>query len=132
MRTIICIQCNQSFKTESKRKDKRMCPKCLRVNKINSVMQARKKRIPTTEIGVGSGRSSKNINRELTCNTYTKVRKDICELCGSTKYLLVHHKDHNTNNNTLENLQTLCKRCHQEHHCLRDELGRYTRRIKTV
>jgi phage FluMu protein Com len=132
MRTIICIQCNETFITESTRKDKRMCPKCLRLNKIKSVMIARKKRIPTTEIGVGSGNSTKNINRPLTVNTYRKVKRNKCEICGSTKHLCVHHIDHNRNNNNLLNLQTVCKRCHQEFHVVRDEQGRYTRRIKTT
>ena len=27
-----------------------------------------------------------------------------------------HHKDHNRSNNTIENLELLCKRCHQMHH----------------
>lgn len=52
--------------------------------------------------------------------------------CGSTKHLCVHHIDYNRNNNNLLNLQTVCKRCHQELHVVRDEQGRYTRRIKTT
>lgn len=35
-----------------------------------------------------------------------------CECCKSTKNLLVHHKDHNRNNNNIENLQILCTSCH--------------------
>ena len=125
MRTIICIQCNHEFQTESKRKDKRLCNDCLHKNKIKSVMVARKKRIPTTEIGVGSGNSSVNKNRELTNRTYGKVRKNKCELCGSDSYLCVHHKDGNRNNNSLDNLITVCKKCHQVHHVVRDKLGRF-------
>lgn len=38
--------------------------------------------------------------------------KTACETCGRTEKLHVHHKDHNPFNNTRENLQTLCVRCH--------------------
>ena len=132
MRTIICIQCNKEFQTESKRKDKRMCNACLKQNKIRQVMLARKKRFPNIEIGVGSGNSSINKNRTLTKNNYRKIKKTKCELCGSNLHLCVHHKDGNRNNNSLENLITVCKRCHQIHHVKRDEFGRFTRQSKTV
>lgn len=41
----------------------------------------------------------------------------ICDICGDKNYkhLVVHHKDKNRKNNTLENLQVLCANCH---HCL--------------
>ena len=132
MRTIICIQCNKEFQTESKRKDKRMCNACLKQNKIRQVMLARKKRFPNIEIGVGSGNSSVNKNRTLTKNNYRKIKKIKCELCGSDLHLCVHHKDGNRNNNSLENLITVCKKCHQTHHVKRDEFGRFTRQSKTV
>lgn len=132
MRTIVCVQCLNTFETKSKRKDKRMCPNCLKTNKIRQVMLAKKRLIPTTEIGVGSGRSSKNLIRPLTDRNYRKVKKDSCELCGSTNNLCVHHVDHNRTNNNLNNLITVCKQCHQEHHIKRDKLGRYTRQSKTV
>lgn len=58
---------------------------------------------------------------------WAKERKEqvgLCEHCGkdiknSTHYEWVgHHKDHNPNNNVIENLVLLCKRCHQiEHEC---------------
>lgn len=132
MRTIICIQCNKEFQTESKRKDKRLCDICLKQNKIKQVMIARKKRYPNIEIGVGSGNSSVNKNRKLTINSYRKAKKSYCELCNSNNNLCVHHIDGNRNNNELSNLLTVCKKCHQAHHVTRDEFGRFTRRSKTV
>jgi len=51
-----------------------------------------------------------------------------CELCGSTENLLVHHKDFNHSHNVKENLMVLCKKCHQNLHCIRDEKGRFTSR----
>lgn len=46
-----------------------------------------------------------------------------CQLCGSTKNLVVHHLDgsgdlpnYQPANNKLKNLQTLCKSCHPAKH----------------
>jgi hypothetical protein len=36
----------------------------------------------------------------------------ICEICGSIKYINVHHKDENEKNNNRDNLQILCRKCH--------------------
>jgi hypothetical protein len=53
-----------------------------------------------------------------------KESKRYCERCSedlieATHYLwVVHHKDHNHNNQDSSNLELLCKRCHQiEHEC---------------
>jgi len=35
-----------------------------------------------------------------------------CEKCLSTSNLIVHHKDANRRNNTLDNFEVLCKSCH--------------------
>lgn len=49
--------------------------------------------------------------------SYRKFRSSICERCGKTA-TLVHHRDHNRNNNVTSNLESLCKQCHQiEHKC---------------
>lgn len=48
--------------------------------------------------------------------TYRRFRKSACERCGTKTKLLVHHKNENRYDNRLENLETLCRRCHQVHH----------------
>ncbi len=49
-----------------------------------------------------------------------------CNRCSSVTNLLVHHIDHDRTNNDLSNLEILCKRCHQMHHCNRcPSTGRY-------
>ncbi len=59
-------------------------------------------------------------------NYDTKFVGTSCERCDSDRHLLVHHKDHNKRNHDPENLETLCKKCHQTHHCIRDpETGQY-------
>lgn len=47
---------------------------------------------------------------------YRRQLKTECERCASTRFLLIHHRDENRENNTPNNLETLCKRCHQHHH----------------
>lgn len=51
--------------------------------------------------------------------SYRKILKrsgtePVCALCGSTddRVLIVHHKDVNRKNNSLENLVWLCRNCH--------------------
>ena len=43
-----------------------------------------------------------------------------CERCGYQKIeiLQVHHKDRDTKNNNLENLELVCPNCHYEEHFL--------------
>ena len=63
----------------------------------------------------------------LTFQRWARERKEevgLCEHCGkdikhAAHYEWVgHHKDHNRENNVIENLVLLCKRCHQiEHEC---------------
>ena len=59
---------------------------------------------------------------------YLKHRKDSCEECGTKnvywagnykvnrKILTVHHIDGNHNNDSPDNLQTLCRKCHNKKH----------------
>ena len=62
--------------------------------------------------------------------TYETIRSEIkqdirfCERCdtdltNATRYFwVVHHKDHDHYNNDRDNLELLCRRCHQiEHEC---------------
>lgn len=48
--------------------------------------------------------------------TYRRHRKNACERCGSDRFLVVHHINENRHDNRIENLETLCKSCHQRHH----------------
>jgi len=43
-------------------------------------------------------------------------RPKICELCGSTKNVDVHHRDGNYKNNSSENLILVCRSCHMKLH----------------
>lgn len=126
----VCIHCNNVI--TNKRKGLKFCSAkcraayntyqwCLRNNKI-------------LKPGVGSGNNQFYTNNHMYKNgigsfheTAFKNKKHECERCSSTTHLLVHHKDHNRGNNELQNLEILCKKCHQKHHCIRDNKGRYTK-----
>lgn len=49
-----------------------------------------------------------------------KTRGMCCERCGYEKYeiLQVHHKDGNSRNNHMNNLELICPNCHYEEHLL--------------
>lgn len=40
----------------------------------------------------------------------------ICDFCGTSEDIHIHHKDENWINNVIENLQPLCRRCHSRLH----------------
>lgn len=72
------------------------------------------------------GRSS------FTGETYRRIlkasgREEICAICGSTENMNIHHKDGDHSNNSLENLEFLCAKCHltKAHTYRRNELGQF-------
>lgn len=44
----------------------------------------------------------------------------VCEICGSTKQVAVHHIDRDIRNNNAKNHRLLCNSCHGRLHCLED------------
>jgi predicted nucleic acid-binding Zn ribbon protein len=126
----VCIKCSNVI--INKPKNAKFCSDRCR-NAFNSL----KHRVKTGKIkcpGVGSGGNqfeTDNHQYKHGKNTYHNkaFRKlpNMCNRCGSEEFLLVHHIDHNRDNNELYNLEILCKRCHQEHHCKRDSKGMYTK-----
>lgn len=65
--------------------------------------------------GQGSGPTHHSFKPDAP-NRYRDYLKVACERCGSTKFLCGHHKDHDHSNNDKENIETLCKKCHQTEH----------------
>jgi len=55
---------------------------------------------------------------------------EVCMNCGATEEIEVHHIDKNTDNNSLENLLTLCFDCHQEIHNGWPKRGAKARQLK--
>ena len=64
--------------------------------------------------------SASSVKSKVTPGSYRhrarKSRLECCELCSSQKNLQVHHKNRNVENNSPENLQTLCASCHNKEH----------------
>lgn len=56
-------------------------------------------------------------------------QKDVCEDCGTTENLHIHHKDRNPANNEPSNLAVLCSSCHMKLHWREDRDYR-VRRIR--
>ena len=59
-------------------------------------------------------------NGLLTKSAYSKrarkYKKTYCEACGSSKKMVTHHIDQDRTNNDPDNIQTLCKQCHDFFH----------------
>jgi HD superfamily phosphodiesterase len=54
-------------------------------------------------------------------NYYKRLiqREDLtqkCQICGSKRFILIHHKDKNRKNNSLKNLIIVCRSCHAKIH----------------
>lgn len=128
----VCIVCGGEIAPEKYSSAKYCGKRC--AARVGSYLHAvRTGRIKNP--GVGSGgdqRGEKNPAYKSGIANYSKVgfahygRK--CNRCGSEKNLLVHHQDEDRTNNAIENLEVLCKGCHQKHHETRDAFGRYTQR----
>lgn len=134
---LICKHCGKEFLFKGSTNAK-YCKECRkeisRIQKINSDVKTGK-----TKLGfVGKGGNNKKGKespfykngigeyRDIKYN-YMKENNipEICEICGSTEFLVVHHIDHDRKNNNIENLQLVCRSCHIKLHCKRDKLGRF-------
>src|SRR3990167_3215304 len=57
-----------------------------------------------------------NVSRDAHLWRARRYRKTFCERCGSNLRLHAHHRDHDYTNDEPSNLETLCAKCHGEHH----------------
>lgn len=121
----VCVQCGAGY--ESQRKDRVLCNVCRRKRTSQLVMESRKRRIPTTQIGIGSGGKQSFSDKEgevLHNRVYRSLGFEayghVCQFCGSEnrRTLIIHHIDTNRGNNKLSNLAVLCNDCHIDVHRL--------------
>lgn len=69
----------------------------------------------TAIMGLGPDGKYRYRSNCSSCRTIArKNRKEYCEKCGGRENLEIDHIDANRSNNDLSNLQTLCKKCHQD------------------
>ncbi len=45
-----------------------------------------------------------------------EIKGKICERCGGVGWIMLHHKDKNKENNSYNNLEILCFKCHKQEH----------------
>lgn len=106
-----CKMCGELFPYKSFKKE--YCDTC---KKEYQRISARKAYSPDGS-KIGYNQKGQNNNHWVNgSGIYRRYRKDKCERCGSTLNLCVHHRDRNRFNNVPENLETLCKSCHQKEH----------------
>ncbi|MBT7930276.1 HNH endonuclease [Candidatus Peregrinibacteria bacterium] len=123
----VCKKCDNVL---PKRRQKFCSDKCR--NAFNShAWRIKKGLIKKPYSGSGGNQSGKDNHmykngiRNFSLRAFEYYGKT-CNRCESEKNILTHHKDHNRQNNNIENLEVLCKKCHQKHHCTRDQVtGRY-------
>lgn len=125
-----CITCGDSFKSTGQ--NHKRCFSCAKQAKLKGMNDwYYKHKIP----GPGSGGKPEKANQnykhgQCVFRRWAKERlKSLdycCERCGTYIDVSVrgtwagHHKDHNRLNNIKDNLEVLCKKCHQiEHECWR-------------
>lgn len=98
-----CINCNSLFTINSNNKEQVTCSKGC----SNTIFRSGKNN-PNWIDGAGSYRE--RAIRAFGCK---------CQKCGYDDHeaaIVVHHKDHNRENNDISNLDVLCANCHAIHH----------------
>ena len=124
----VCIKCGNVV-PQTKYKNAKFCSDKCR-NAFNS-LKSRVKRGLIQKPGVGSGNNQtkdiKESSPKVACKKALQLLPSICNRCGDTKNLLAHHIDHDRSNNNISNFEILCKKCHQNHHAIRDNTGKYAK-----
>lgn len=123
-----CIRCNSTI-PEGKNANAKFCSEVCRsgANSYNSAV--RKGRIKSPGVGSGYGEGCGYYVNGISLYQKTAFENlpHRCNRCGKESTLLVHHINHDRTNNDISNLEILCKKCHQQHHCTRDvKTGRFT------
>lgn len=125
-----CTECGSVFSPTGRAA--KYCGSCAERKRKEATTRAIRKRAKMPGVGKG-GFPHRGKDHPLYTHgrfTYETIRNEIrqdrkcCERCskdvseaGHYEWV-IHHRDHNQYNSALENLELLCKRCHQiEHQC---------------
>ena len=137
IKIVSCKVCGDTFEFKGTTSPKycRSCRKIERV-KITTKSKVKNGKMSADKVGIGSGNGYVGKDSpffKTGIGIYKRLKKESmdelkCEICNSTKFLEVHHKDHNRENNELDNLILLCKSCHKKEHIHRDEFGRFIKK----
>lgn len=127
-----CAECSNEYSPTGPAA--KYCPSCSAIKQQEAVTRMIRKRAKMPGVGKGGypHRGTAHPNFKHGRFTYETTRGEIkaeqgacsrceCDLREATHYQwVIHHKDHNQYNYHPENLELLCKRCHQiEHECHR-------------
>lgn len=111
----VCPQCGKTYETAS-RSQKFCSDECCK--KYNKRKSEQKKAYDKAK----DYQRLKARAHSLAVEVVRLLGHDQCECCGSTENIQVHHKDLRWLNNSPENLQVLCTKCHnQEHSRIKEE-----------
>lgn len=110
----ICKKCGTEYQPTSNRQE--YCPECIKeVNRLQC-----RKYYKKTKVYKGYNQKGENNNNwKGGIASYIRdypVDDKVCEACGSDKYVIRHHVDHNRYHNTEDNIVFLCRSCHAMHH----------------
>ena len=124
-----CLVCGNEYSPTGPAQ--KYCQECgiVRSKEIHTRAIKEYRRRKGVMVGIGSGNNQsgeKNGSWKGGIGIYHKLKSGVkaCENCGKHRPdndgfgFCTHHKDGNRYNNSMENLEVLCKRCHQlVHHC---------------
>lgn len=111
--TRICVQCGAPF-TVAPSSRKKLCSQPCKVKYVGKV---------NTGANNPNWKEVKYIRptNKRSLRTHIKARDKVCQDCGSSKSLQVHHVDSDPSNNADSNLVLLCKPCHADRHAAMGE-----------
>lgn len=112
----ICEGCGRNCETSPSRKNykKKFCSLECREYKAKNDKERRKKQRALKIIKRGHHSKIRTLRKYI-----SEFKEMKCEHCGYKEYefcLDMHHKDHNPNNNSIENIGILCCMCHRKLH----------------
>lgn len=130
----LCEKCGEPIPI-GKYKSAKYCSKRCRVAAGSYKYRVKKGLIQKPGVGSGGNQLGEDNHMYKTgIGSFRKRALDFygekCNRCGSTLNICVHHRNEDRTNNKIENLEVLCKSCHQNHHCIRNLQGRYEPHIK--
>lgn len=110
-----CDNCKNMYDATSPAQ--RYCPECIpdmKRKRQKCYKENNKKGYQQSGANNNNWKGGIGVYPSLAFETY-KMKK-VCNRCGSTENILVHHRDRDRYNNEKSNLEVLCKSCHQIEH----------------
>jgi hypothetical protein len=125
--SLTCLYCNNIFEVpKHKELTAKFCSRKCKINfqkgKLPLWTNNKEKRSLTYFINTLNKYQNLGWNVKMHSETLRKMLKhyniDVskCSVCGSPRFIVIHHKNENQSDNRLENLQVLCTSCHLHHH----------------